>query len=223
MTHDGGARVADLLARLGDGDSKELFRRLLKQGMQDLIDARPGPPHGRLVTSSGRWAVSPGCRNRLCHGSVPGLTKKSACSATATSSTSPRRTSTWTRPTSRPGINHRIISRAAVVATGVTANSRQRSPRRRCLRLRVTRIQSPLASSFDALRRLGFESIRVGLAAGSCSDLATPPCGAKRIRHRGAHKRKPHEQCRQKRHRKHDRVLPTGLSVDEQQRPVRNH
>jgi putative transposase len=27
MTHDDDARVADLLARLGDGDSKELFRR----------------------------------------------------------------------------------------------------------------------------------------------------------------------------------------------------
>ena len=39
MTHDDDARVADLLARLGDGDSKELFRRLLEQGMQELIDA----------------------------------------------------------------------------------------------------------------------------------------------------------------------------------------
>ena len=39
MTHDDDARLADLLARLGDGDSRELFRRLLEQGMQDLIDA----------------------------------------------------------------------------------------------------------------------------------------------------------------------------------------
>ena len=39
MTHDDDARVADLLARLGDGDSKELFRRLLETGMQELIDA----------------------------------------------------------------------------------------------------------------------------------------------------------------------------------------
>lgn len=39
MTHDDDARVADLLARLGDGDSKELFRRLLEAGMQELIDA----------------------------------------------------------------------------------------------------------------------------------------------------------------------------------------
>ena len=28
----------------------------------------------------------------------------------------------WTPPTSRPGINHRIVSRAVVVATGVTVN-----------------------------------------------------------------------------------------------------
>ena len=39
MTHDDDARVADLLARLGDGDTKELFRRLLEHGMQELIDA----------------------------------------------------------------------------------------------------------------------------------------------------------------------------------------
>jgi putative transposase len=39
MAHDDDARVVDLLARLGDGDSKELFRRLLEQGMQELIDA----------------------------------------------------------------------------------------------------------------------------------------------------------------------------------------
>ena len=39
MTHDDDARVADLLARLGDGDSKELFRRLLEAGMQELVDA----------------------------------------------------------------------------------------------------------------------------------------------------------------------------------------
>jgi hypothetical protein len=40
MTHDDDARVADLLARLGDGDSKELFRRLLEAGMQELIVSR---------------------------------------------------------------------------------------------------------------------------------------------------------------------------------------
>ena len=39
MTHDDDARVADLLARLGEGDSRELFRRLLQHGMQELIDA----------------------------------------------------------------------------------------------------------------------------------------------------------------------------------------
>ena len=39
MTHDDDARVADLWARLGEGDSRELFRRLLQHGMQELIDA----------------------------------------------------------------------------------------------------------------------------------------------------------------------------------------
>jgi putative transposase len=39
MTHDDDARVADLIGRLGEGDTKDLFRRLLERGMQDLIDA----------------------------------------------------------------------------------------------------------------------------------------------------------------------------------------
>jgi putative transposase len=39
MTHDDDARVADLIGRLGDGDTKDLFRRLLERGMQDLVDA----------------------------------------------------------------------------------------------------------------------------------------------------------------------------------------
>jgi len=39
MTHDDDARVAELIGRLGDGDTKDLFRRLLERGMQDLIDA----------------------------------------------------------------------------------------------------------------------------------------------------------------------------------------
>lgn len=55
MTHDDDARVADLLARLGDGDSKELFRRLLEAGMQELIDpeltaAIGAAPHERTDT-----------------------------------------------------------------------------------------------------------------------------------------------------------------------------
>lgn len=32
------ARLADLLARLGDGDARELFRRLLESALQELID-----------------------------------------------------------------------------------------------------------------------------------------------------------------------------------------
>ena len=39
MTHHDDARLVDLLAQLGNGDSKDLFRRLLERGMQDLIDA----------------------------------------------------------------------------------------------------------------------------------------------------------------------------------------
>lgn len=38
MTHHDDARLDDLVARMADGDSKDLFRALLQQGMQDLID-----------------------------------------------------------------------------------------------------------------------------------------------------------------------------------------
>jgi len=67
MTHDDGARVADLLARLGDGDSKELFRRLLEQGMQELIDAEltaaiGAAPHERTDARSNQRN---GSRSRL--------------------------------------------------------------------------------------------------------------------------------------------------------------
>jgi putative transposase len=39
MTHHDDARLDDLVARMADGDSKDLFRSLLQQGMQDLIDS----------------------------------------------------------------------------------------------------------------------------------------------------------------------------------------
>lgn len=39
MTHQDDARLDDLLAHLGDGDTKDLFRTLLQRGMQELIDA----------------------------------------------------------------------------------------------------------------------------------------------------------------------------------------
>ena len=39
MAHHDDARFDDLVAQLGDGDSKDLFRRLLERGMQQLIDA----------------------------------------------------------------------------------------------------------------------------------------------------------------------------------------
>jgi hypothetical protein len=57
MTDDDDARVTGLLGRLADGDSKELFRRLLEQGMQELIDAEltaaiGAGPHERTDTRS---------------------------------------------------------------------------------------------------------------------------------------------------------------------------
>jgi putative transposase len=67
MTHDDDARVADLLVRLGDGDTKELFRRLLETGMQELIDAEltaaiGAAPHERTDTRSNQRN---GSRSRL--------------------------------------------------------------------------------------------------------------------------------------------------------------
>ena len=67
MTHDDDARVADLLARLGDGDTKELFRRLLETGMQELIDAEltaaiGAAPHERTEARSNQRN---GSRSRL--------------------------------------------------------------------------------------------------------------------------------------------------------------
>ena len=37
--HDDASTYADLLARLGDEGTEELFRRLLEYALQDLIDA----------------------------------------------------------------------------------------------------------------------------------------------------------------------------------------
>jgi putative transposase len=67
MTHDDDARVADLLARLDEGDSRELFRRLLQQGMQELIDAEltaaiGAAPHERVESRSNQRN---GSRSRL--------------------------------------------------------------------------------------------------------------------------------------------------------------
>lgn len=39
MTHQDDAHIDDLLAHLGDGDTKDLFRALLQNGMQELVDA----------------------------------------------------------------------------------------------------------------------------------------------------------------------------------------
>ena len=67
MTLDDDARVADLLARLGEGDSRELFRRLLQHGMQELIDAEltaaiGAGPHERVESRSNQRN---GSRSRL--------------------------------------------------------------------------------------------------------------------------------------------------------------
>jgi hypothetical protein len=37
--HDDASTYADLLAQVGDEGTKELFRRLLEQALQELIDA----------------------------------------------------------------------------------------------------------------------------------------------------------------------------------------
>ena len=57
MTHEDDARVADLVARLGDADATDLFRRLVERGMQDLIDvelsaAIGAEPHERTESRS---------------------------------------------------------------------------------------------------------------------------------------------------------------------------
>src|SRR3954452_11265477 len=67
MTHDDDARVADLLARLGEGDSRELFRRLLQHGVPELIDAEltaaiGAAPHERPASRSNQRN---GSRSRL--------------------------------------------------------------------------------------------------------------------------------------------------------------
>jgi hypothetical protein len=48
--HDDASTYADLLARLGDDGTKELFRQLLEHALQDLIDAE--------LTLSGRRFAS---------------------------------------------------------------------------------------------------------------------------------------------------------------------
>jgi putative transposase len=55
--HDDDVPVADLLARLGEGDARELFRRLLESALQDLIDAElagaiGARPHERTESRS---------------------------------------------------------------------------------------------------------------------------------------------------------------------------
>ena len=62
MAHDDDARVAELLARLGDGDTKELFRRLLEQGMQELIDAELTAAIGAAPPRTDRYPLEPAQR-----------------------------------------------------------------------------------------------------------------------------------------------------------------
>ena len=51
MTHHDDARFDDLVAQLGDGDSKDLFRLLLERGMQQLIDSELTATIGALRSS----------------------------------------------------------------------------------------------------------------------------------------------------------------------------
>ena len=67
MAHDDDARVAELLARLGDDDLRDLFRRLLERSLQELIDAEltaaiGAGPHERSQT---RTNQRNGGRSRL--------------------------------------------------------------------------------------------------------------------------------------------------------------
>lgn len=62
MTRDDDARLDDLLAHLGEGDTKELFRTLLQRGMQELIDTErtirlPAMPHGHRLAGPGALCV----------------------------------------------------------------------------------------------------------------------------------------------------------------------
>ena len=70
--HDDDARVADLVARLGDADATDLFRRLVQRGMQDLIDAEllqrsvPSPMNEPTpVRTNAMVAALAPCRPRL--------------------------------------------------------------------------------------------------------------------------------------------------------------
>ncbi len=65
--HDDASTYADLLARLGDEGTKELFRRLLEQALQDLIDAELTAAIGadRHQRSESRSNYRNGGRSRL--------------------------------------------------------------------------------------------------------------------------------------------------------------
>jgi len=65
--HDDASTYADLLARLGDDGTKELFRRLLEQALQDLIDAELTSQVGarRHERSDARSNYRNGGRSRL--------------------------------------------------------------------------------------------------------------------------------------------------------------
>lgn len=88
--HDDASTYADLLARLGDDGIKELFRRLLQEALQELIDAelnaqigadrhqrtegrsnyRNGGRYLMLSTPAGMWSCgSPKCGSGAFSGS----------------------------------------------------------------------------------------------------------------------------------------------------------
>jgi transposase-like protein len=64
--HDDASSYADLLARLGDDGTKELFRHLLEHALQDLIDAELTSRMGasRHERSDARSKLSQRCPHR---------------------------------------------------------------------------------------------------------------------------------------------------------------
>ena len=65
--HDDASTYADLLARLGDDGTKELFCRLLEHALQDLIDteltSRIGAGHHERSESRSNWRNGARTRN----------------------------------------------------------------------------------------------------------------------------------------------------------------
>jgi putative transposase len=76
----------------------------------------------RSTTWSKQWAPTPGSPRSRCRGSAPISTRRWARSATAAWPSRPSRTCSSTPPTAtycKARVNHRVVSQAVVIATGV--------------------------------------------------------------------------------------------------------